>query len=205
MFFCVLIFFIIITIIILSKVTINIQNLKVLIQEQSYRKINKDYKITISWCIFKNTHILKTEVIEKKLKKLKLKERIKKINIKDFEFNKLDKEKIKQLNKHKPKIKFIQLSMNVGLDDAAITSYIVAILSSLLGIILKNTITKSKESKFIVNPIFTNKNLLDLELNCIIELKLIHIIYIIYILNKKRRDDKYGRASNRRSYGYSYE
>ena len=73
-----------------------------------------------------------------------------------------------------------------------------------MGVLLRKQIANSKENRFIINPLYINKNLLNLELNCIFETKLIHIIYVIYILNEKRRDDKNVRTSNRRSYGYSY-
>ncbi len=55
-------------------------------------------------------------------------------------------------------------------------------------------------------PIYEDKNRIKLILNCIIQVKLVHIISIIYYVVKKRKEKrKYERASNRRSYDYSYE
>ena len=169
------------------------------------RNLNENYKIEIALLIFRKIKILSSEITKEKLDNLQLKNKLKKFNMKKINLDKIDKTKIEKLNRHKPDIKYINLIVNIGLEDATFTSYSVAIVSSILGIILRNTIRKSKNSKFIINPMYINKNLLNLELNCIIEIKMIHIIYIIYILNKKRRDDKYGRTSNRRSYDYSYE
>lgn len=63
-----------------------------------------------------------------------------------------------------------------------------------------------KNYKYQITPIFQNKNLYKINLNCIIQLKMVHIINVIYIFSKKGRSDKNERtASNRKSYGYSYE
>ena len=71
--------------------------------------------------------------------------------------------------------------------------------------LLKNKIKSYKTQKFNVKPVFINKNLLNIDFSGIFEIKMIHIINIIYILNKKEGVKKYERTSNRRSYAYSYE
>jgi len=65
-------------------------------------------------------------------------------------------------------------------------------------------ITNPKKSEFIVKPLYNLGNSIKFNLNCIISVKVVHIIYVIYILLKKRRASN-ERASNRRSYDYSYE
>ena len=56
-----------------------------------------------------------------------------------------------------------------------------------------------------IMPIYGKGNILKLNLSCIINLKLVHIINIIYMIIKKERSDKYVRTSNRGTYGYCHE
>ena len=58
-----------------------------------------------------------------------------------------------------------------------------------------------------MNPVYQNQNLVNLSVSGIFEVKLRHIINIIYILNRKEKKGvkKYERTSNRGSYDYSYE
>ena len=211
MFFCVCLFLIvIIEILLLSNIRIEIKNLRISTEKYNGRFLDDNYKITISLWGLRKIHFLKIEITKEKLERLNIKNKIKnsmkKINIETLK-NKSDLSfyNMKKAKKYLPKIAYINLIANIGTEDAILTSYIVAIIASIFGILLKNTIANSNKNIFIINPIYLNKNLLNLELNCIFETKLIHIIYIIYILNKKRRDDKNVRTSNRRSYGYSYE
>ena len=62
-----------------------------------------------------------------------------------------------------------------------------------------------KNQNFTIKPIYINQNLINILIDGIFEIKMIHIINIIYILNKKEGVKKYERTSNRRSYDYSYE
>ena len=59
--------------------------------------------------------------------------------------------------------------------------------------------------KYIITPLYFNQNIVNIEISGIFEIKMIHIINIIYILNKKEGVKKNERTSNRRSYDYSYE
>lgn len=53
-------------------------------------------------------------------------------------------------------------------------------------------------------PMYRFGNSINLSLNCIINVKMVHIIYVIYILLKKGMI-KNERTSNRGAYDYSYE
>lgn len=103
------------------------------------------------------------------------------------------------------KIERLNLKINVGIEDASLTSYTVAIISSLLSIILPHLVKKedTKKIKYEVNPVY-NTFTFNLNLDSIISLKIVHIIYVIYNLVKKgsNKDD---RTSNRRPYANSYE
>lgn len=60
------------------------------------------------------------------------------------------------------------------------------------------------KTEFRIIPLYNFGNSIKFNLNCIISVKIVHIIYVIYILLKTRRR-KNERTSNRRSYDYSYE
>lgn len=100
--------------------------------------------------------------------------------------------------------KFI-FSLEVGTQNPIISSYIIAIFSSILSYILARYIPKYNKTKYNyhLTPLYINKNTFNLSINCITSIKLVHIIYMIYVLRKD--DDKNGRASNRRSYDNCYE
>ena len=71
--------------------------------------------------------------------------------------------------------------------------------------IFKEKSTKKATTNFNVTPIYNNPNLINIEFSGIFEIKMIHIINIIYILNKKEGVEKNDGTSNRRAYDYSYE
>ncbi len=109
---------------------------------------------------------------------------------------------IKHLNL---KIESLKLKINLGVEDAIITSYAIAAIASIISIILPHLVKKEdiKKIKYEVNPIY-NTLMFNLSLDSIISLKIVHIIYVIYNLVKKGRDNN-ERTSNRRAYAYSHE
>ena len=132
--------------------------------------------------------------------------------IEKIDFNKI-KEKIpinrdtlSILKKLKLEIEKLNLKINIGIEDAVLTSFIVGIIASLIGIILPHLVKNrnNKEIKYIVEPIY-NKTQFNMYLDSIISIKIVHIIYILYQLVKKGKGEKNERTSNRRSYAYSYE
>ncbi len=114
-------------------------------------------------------------------------------------------ETIKIIKNLKLEIESLKLKINIGIEDAIATSYLVAIIASILSIILPHLVKKEdiKNIKYEINPIY-NTLIFNLKLDSIINLKIVHIIYVIYNLVKKGRD-KNERTSNRRSYAYSHE
>ena len=106
------------------------------------------------------------------------------------------------------KIDILELKINLkfGTKDAFFTSMLIAFVSIIISNILKIKVKKiNKNYYYIISPIYTGENIFKLNLNCIISLKIVHIINIIYMIFKKGRSDKYVRTSNRRSYDYCHE
>ena len=197
--------FIIAVLIIFSKFRIEIINFNFSSEKIENRHINKNYKIIFKLYILKYLPIIKINITKTKLEKIKLKDKMKNLDMKLIENkNKFDKEFFKTIKDIKYTIKNINLRIDLGTENASLTSFIIPIISTIISIYLQRKIEKFENQRFIVNPIYKDKNFININLNCIFEIKMIHIINIIYILNKKRRDENV-RTSNRRSYDYSYE
>ena len=188
MFFLFIILFIIIAIH-TSKVEIEIVNLQINTQLPQNQKINKDSKVYVYLLLFNHLKLLKKDI---NFKNIKLQNRdidIKLFKNKDFKIN--YKELLKNI-----KIKKINLILKVGTENAALTAILVGIVSSIIGMIIK-------KPKYQIIPIYSGENLINIRLDGIFTIYLMHYIYSL-ILNKKRRD-KNERASNRKSYDNCYE
>ncbi|MBQ9659075.1 MAG: DUF2953 domain-containing protein [Clostridia bacterium] len=184
-----------------SKIQIEIKNLKISTLKPKGEHINKAYEIIISIVIFNKFKILKITFNHRKIQKLVQKTNLtEKINISQLRIDK-NKKALKILKKINIKIKLIQLNLNVGIEDAAATAIITGILASIIGILIENKLEinnkitkkyplkklilneKNEKNKKIekyynqncnynINPIYIQKNLLEFELNCVLNLKL---------------------------------
>ena len=195
---------IIITVILFfSKINIQIINLKFNSQKEKY--LNEDYMFIVQLYVFDKVPLIKTRITKQKLEKINFKDKIRKIYLnelgKNIKFNKNIKKNIKKLD---ISIKEINLKINLGTENSAITSLLVPAISTTIAILLKKKIKNLKKQKFIVKPIYQNKNIIYLDISGIFEIKIVNIINIIYTLTRKGVN-KYERTSNRRTYGYSYE
>ena len=194
---------ILIFIIIFSKIRIEIVNFRFL--SNAPKHLNKDYSMIFKICILKYIPLIKFKITEKQVKKLKIKQKIENINIQKLEKD-LSVNKIKEiLKKNRFVIKKLRLKIEIGTENSAFTAIVVPVISTVISFFIKNKIKDYKKQKFNINPVFINKNLINIDFSGIFEIKMIHIINIIYILNRKEGVKDYERTSNRRSYAYSYE
>ena len=194
----------IIVLLVFSRIRIEVINFK--FSSQTKRHINKDYKVIIKLCILKKIPILKVNITKTKLEKMKIKEKIKNIDFKIIQNkNKFDKNAIKAIKKSNININKINLNLEIGTENATLTSVIVPAISTILAILLSRKIENPKNQLFIIQPVYINQNLINIVFSGIFEMKMIHIINIIYILNRKKGVNKHERTSNRRSYDYGYE
>ena len=153
-----------------SKLEIEIQNLKIDTEKPKGEKINKDSKIFVYVFIFKKFKILK-----KDRKNMKLQNRdldIKLLKNKDIEID--YRELLKSIN-----IKKVDLNIQLGTEDAALTAVLTGMIGAVLGIILR-------KPKYEIIPIFSNKNFLKIKLNCIISIDLTQYIY--KLISSKLKD-----------------
>ena len=188
------------------KIKFQIQNLKISTNEKPH--LNKEYQIKMVVYTLGFIPILKIKLNGKKIiNNQKLQEKIKQQKTKIIE-NKanVDKELIKSLKNIKTEIKEINLKISIGTENAALTAFTIPVISTFIAIFLSKQIKKYNDKQvFLVEPVYLDKNLLNIEISSIFQIKMIHIINTICIVNKKRKGDKNERTSNRRPYDYGYE
>ena len=179
-----------------STMKIDIQNL-----EFQYPKNNagkkENHKIFLKLYLLDKIKILKIDLTKIKIEK-KLETDIKKNR------NKFDMNFLEFIRKINITVEKLDLKIDIGAEDAALTAILSGTLYTFISVIINSIIKKETKYKFDISPIY-NKFVINLKLNCIIKIKKIHIINIIYILLQKRRVESDGRTSNRRSYAYSNE
>lgn len=209
-FFIILFLILCIILIVFSTIKIDIQKLSL----NNEKLIDK-----FEYCFFIELYFLNKikffslmfdkEKIQKLNQKMNIETKIKQVNFnkvkKDLPSRKELKEAVKKLHIN---LDEFHLNVQIGTSDVIITSAIVAGIASALGFILAKVIDyyNSEKYRYEIIPVYKNKNMVNLSFDCIIKVKMIHIISIIYTLVSKRKEKiKYERTSNRRSYDYSYE
>ena len=196
---CILIFLVLL--ITFSTIRIQVENFEASNIENM--KKPKNYKIKIALYLFNKIKWIWISLDDKKIQKISQKSKWNEVDIKKY----VDVKDIKLVKKLSPKISFFNLKVKLGTFDILTTTYLVAILSTFIAVLLPYTIKKYKKENYYyeILPVYSDKNLYEIKLNCIIEEKMVHIISIVYALLKKRRVDKNERTSNRRSYAYGHE
>jgi len=175
-------------------------------QQAVERKQNKqqgeifssDSKIILSLVILN-----KIKIYNKDITKIKLNEFDKKIDLKLI--NKNDKFNINFRNlisTLKMEIENLDLIVEIGTENAMFTAFVVTGISTFLSILLRNEIKNKDKQKYIVIPKYINENVFKIDISGIFHIDLLHYINNIVL---RKRDDKYERTSDRRTYDYSYE
>ncbi len=176
-------------------------------KQHSSSPVSKDYEFNISLVLFDKLKWLWVHLNDKKINKISSKIKWKKIDFKKMEQD-FKLEDIKQIKKLQLNLDYLYLESKIGVEDVIITSFLVGIISTFISCILPHITKEYKENKYHykIVPLYLNKNLYEIKFDCIIKIKMVHIINILYYFLKKRRGENYEqRASDRRSYGYSYE
>lgn len=168
--------------------------------------INKNYKFVIQFYVLGFLPISQIRITKDILEKLKVNKRVLTLEEKILSNPpKFDIDLLDTIKKLKFKISQLDFKIEIGTENASITAFIIPIISTILAFILRKPLKNNNEIFYIVKPLFINQNVLNMQLSGIFEVKLIHIISIIYILNKKKGVKNYERTSNRGSYDYGYE
>lgn len=194
----------IITLTIASTLHIQIKNLSVSNMEP---KNTNEYAIIFSLYLGNKIKWIWFRLNDKKARKMYSKMQLEKLDFKKFRKDFKVKD-LKELPKLQPKISYLNLDANLGFISPITTSFLVATIASIISIALPYLAKNLKKERYIYNikPLYYNKNLYKINLNCIIEIKMVHIINIIFILIKKgRKKNEQSTTSNRKPYAYSYE
>ena len=196
----------VVTVFMLSTLQIEIKNLKVGNKTYENKERIKDkYEIKICLYFLEKIPMLCIKLNNDKLNRISNNKQLEKINFKELE-KKISFSDIKEgLKKIKLRITKLNLNINIGIEDAILTSYLTAFIGSIIGILLPHLAKRNiNNCKYIVNPIYKDKNEYYISLESIIRIKIVHIIYSMLFFVKKGRDEN-ERASNRRTYAYSNE
>ncbi len=112
------------------------------------------------------------------------------------------KENIKYIKELDIKLKKVNLYMELCSGSTAFTPFVVTTIASIFSIILAKNIEAydRTEYNYMITPKYEYKPSLKIKLNCIIDIKIVHIINVIYMLIKKRRVEYDERTSDRRTY-----
>ena len=189
-FYLILGLLIILTILIVfTTIQIHIENIRLEIPKKNGRNINKKYKITIKLYMFEKINYFKLDITKYKMEKRVIRKNIEKLKRKiEKDKNNFDMRQISKLRKMNIKIQKINLKMVLGTEDTAQNAIIVGTISSIIAIIMgvlseKKILAmgdgKENQINWKIIPLYQNRNLLNIDLNCIISFKLIHIINAI--------------------------
>lgn len=204
--FILLILCILLLIIVFSKIRIDVKKFEYCSANKKH--INPNYYLQLSWIILSKIPIIKIKLNKHTVKKLKLKDKFVDIDVKMWEERKkIDKETISIIKKIDFAIRKLKLKIDIGTENSAITSLLIPIVSTVISFLLRNKMKTKEEQTYIVQPIYNNQNYLNITISGIFEIKMNHIINVVYLLSRKKKKGvkKYERTSNRRSYDYSYE
>ena len=195
----------IITLIIASTLHIQIKNLSVSNMEP---KNTNEYAIIFSLYLGNKIKWIWFRLNDKKVRKMYSKMQLEKLDFKKFRKD-FKVKNLKELPNLQPKISYLNLDANLGFISPITTSFLVATIASIISIALPYLAKSLKKERYIYNikPLYYNKNLYKINLNCIIEIKMVHIINVIYyiLIKKGRKKNDQSTTSNRKPYAYSYE
>lgn len=203
----IIVILLIFVILLLSEIQIEIKNLKIGNKEEKKGRIKDKYEVKITLYFLEKIPILWFRLNDKKIRRISKSKQLEKIDLKAIEKNvRFNKETIQIIKNTKIKISKLNLRIDLGTEDAIVTSYLIAFIAGVIGIILPHVVQKNKinNCKYIVNPIYQNRNIYHVNLDSIISIKIVHIIYSMLFFIKKGRD-RNERPSNRRAYAYRYE
>lgn len=191
--------------IITSTLHIQIKNLSI---SNMQTKNNAKYAIIFSMYFANKIKYIWFDLNSKRAKKIYSKVQLEKIDLKKIKkiFKLSD---LKELPKLYPKISDLNLDMNLGTKSPLVTSFLIITISTAISLLLPHLANNLKDNRYFYNikPLYYNKELYKINLDCIIEIKMVHIINVIYyiFLKKGRKKNEQSTTSNRKPYAYSYE
>jgi len=185
----------------LSNVKLEIKKLHISNINNVNKKIEVKIILDIGVFLFNKFKIISFNIDNYKLSNLF---KSGKIDIEKFRNNKAaNKDILEVLKKNEFKIEYFKLQGYFATFNPVLSSSIYALINAIIPILIARKI----EGEYINNIEFLNinENIINLNLNCIISLKIVNIINILHYFKKKGGKENNGKSSNRRSYAYSNE
>lgn len=206
-----MLFFITISIILVNVIMLIFSSFKLIVTNleinNSNNKIMPIYELKIAFYLLGKIKLFSFKINNNKTKKILekdfIKQKIENIKIKSHEKSKKQKKfQIKMLKQFIKKLELESINLLIYVDtkNVILTSYFVAIISSIIPNILKENIKNfdSKHHIFKITPLYKNQNYIYIKLNCIINIKIVHIISMYKLGNKYKGGKKYERSPYRR-------
>ena len=160
-----------------SRVGVEIKNLIINTDLPKGEKINKDSEIFIYITIFGKIKIFKNNI--RNINKQRINFQNKDLDIKFLKNRdiKIDyKDLLQKIDIYFDKI---DLNVQLGTEDAALTAILTGIIGTILGVIIR-------KPRYEVIPIYANKNFLKIKLDCIFSVHLMQYIY--NLISNKAKD-----------------
>ena len=148
----------------------------------------KDKKIKIFEVCMNKEKLLKNKYILNIKKKNEIKKDIEIINNDDIK---------NAIKKVKLNIERFNLKLNIGTEDAKLTAILFGVISTIWGVLVpliyySKNIKSLDEFEYELTPNFSNKNIFKLEFTGQLSIRLLHIIYILYISFKaNKKSERY--------------
>lgn len=202
LFFCVILGIILLSIFLIafSSIKLNIKKANISNFDKGIkkRKIEKDFLIYVELHLFGKIKIARIRLKEELFQKVKVQAEKQDIS-KDVK--KLKEMKIKELiKKLKVKVEVLNIEAQIGIEDVILTSSVVTAISVFLGVVLRNM--NHDDLYYNIMPVYQFGNVINIKFNCLISVKVIHIVKVIYILLKEKKSKKDKLESV--IYNYSY-
>ena len=184
-------------ILILSSLKLEVKKLHISNTEE---KVKVDFILSIGLYFLNRIRFIKFTVDNAKVSKL-LKSG--KIDVKDIKYNKeMNRETLEILKYSEFKIEHLRVEGYFSTFDTVLSAWIYGFINAIIPILIARRIN----GKYMNDLQFLNinENKINIDLNCIISVKMVNIINILHYLKKKGGNNN-GKSSDRRSYAYSNE
>lgn len=177
-----------ILLILLSTIHIEIKDLE-LTNIKENKKLG--YGVILSLYLGKHFKWISIYLNDEKIKKAYTKMQLEKIDFKKIEQD-FKWEDLKAIKKIQPKISYLNLNIILGTKSAVTTAFINSAICIIISLLLPYiAIDLRKENyKYYIEPIYINQNLYKIQFNCIIQVKIVHIINVILYINSKKLHSK---------------
>lgn len=208
LFFCiVLIIFIIVLILLFSEIKLIIEDFE--LSNENFETVNlkkwnvPNYRCILGLYFLGKIKLFSIKINNNKTKKIFgkyfFKQKIQNAMKLNQYKNKAQKETVKSVIENiikNTKINSLNLKIYIDTKNVILTSYLVAIISTIIPNIIRKNIKKfnSKNHSFEVSPLYKNQNYIYIKFNCIISIKVVHIINMFKVMGGKKNE----RSSNRR-------